>query len=159
MVVEDELALRETLEYNLAKQGYEVYKSADGLTALEIARKVELDLVLLDIMLPGLDGLEVCRILRQESAVPILMLTARDVPFDAVFTVCDNAARDCPVWLGRGRVLHFGFPDPAAATGSEAEKLAVFCQVRDNLRQAIFDTLTQVDDAPAKGVFYAPGNL
>jgi DNA-binding response OmpR family regulator len=84
MVVEDEPALRETLEYNLAKQGYEVHTSADGLTALEIARQEHLDLVVLDIMLPGLDGLEVCRILRQESNVPILMLTARDEEVDKI---------------------------------------------------------------------------
>jgi arsenate reductase len=83
----------------------------------------------------------------------------RDVPFDAVFTVCDNAAQNCPVWLGRRRVLHFGFPDPAAAKGSEVEQLAVFRQVRDDIRQAIFDTLTQLENAPRKGVFYATGNL
>ncbi|MBN1954874.1 MAG: response regulator transcription factor [Anaerolineae bacterium] len=84
MVVEDEPALRETLEYNLAKQGYEMHTAADGLAALEIARKEQLDLILLDIMLPGLDGLEVCRILRQESTVPILMLTARDEEVDKI---------------------------------------------------------------------------
>ncbi|MBN1180592.1 MAG: arsenate reductase ArsC [Anaerolineae bacterium] len=83
----------------------------------------------------------------------------RDVPFDAVFTVCDNAAQNCPVWLGRGRVLHLGFPDPAAATSSEAERLAVFRQVRDDMRAATFNTLTQVENAPGKGVFYATGNL
>ena len=78
LIVEDELTLQETLAYNLKKQGYEVELAADGLTALEIARSTKPDLILLDIMLPGMDGFEVCRILRSEGSTPILMLTARD---------------------------------------------------------------------------------
>jgi len=62
----------------------------------------------------------------------------RDTEFDFVITVCDNAAKDCPIWLGPGRVKHMGFPDPAAATGGEAEQLEVFHQVRDGLRRKIF---------------------
>jgi DNA-binding response OmpR family regulator len=77
LIVEDEPTLLETLEYNLARQGYEVYKATDGLAALEIARRKRPDAIVLDIMLPSLDGFEVCRILRQEMSVPILMLTAR----------------------------------------------------------------------------------
>jgi DNA-binding response OmpR family regulator len=84
LVVEDDLTLRETLEYNLARQGYEVHAAADGQTALDIARQEQPDLILLDIMLPGLDGFEVCRVLRQEMSVPILMLTARDEEIDKV---------------------------------------------------------------------------
>jgi DNA-binding response OmpR family regulator len=84
LVVEDDLTLRETLEYNLVRQGYEVHTAADGQTALQIARQEQPDLLVLDIMLPGLDGLEVCRILRQEMSVPILMLTARDEEIDKV---------------------------------------------------------------------------
>jgi len=84
LVVEDEPALRETLEYNLTRQGYQVYTAADGHTALETARRERPDLILLDLMLPGLDGLEVCRILRQETTTPILMLTARDEEVDKV---------------------------------------------------------------------------
>jgi DNA-binding response OmpR family regulator len=84
LVVEDDLTLRETLEYNLVRQGYEVHTAADGQTALDIARRERPDLLVLDIMLPGLDGLEVCRILRQEMSVPILMLTARDEEIDKV---------------------------------------------------------------------------
>jgi arsenate reductase len=67
----------------------------------------------------------------------------RDVPFDVVVTVCDDAARNCPVWLGKGKRVHIGFPDPAAATGSEAEKLAAFRQVRDDLRQQVLGYLEQ----------------
>jgi DNA-binding response OmpR family regulator len=84
LVVEDEPTLLETLEYNLKRQGYEVHTAADGLRALEVARRVRPDLILLDVMLPGLDGFEVCRVLRQEMTVPILMLTARDDEVDKV---------------------------------------------------------------------------
>jgi DNA-binding response OmpR family regulator len=84
LLVEDDLTLRETLEYNLVRQGYEVHTAADGHTALDIARQERPDLLVLDVMLPGLDGFEVCRILRQEMSVPILMLTARDEEVDKV---------------------------------------------------------------------------
>ncbi len=84
LVVEDEPTLVETLEYNLARQGYDVRTATDGLTALEVARQEHPDLIVLDIMLPRLDGLEVCRILRQEMNVPILMLTARADEVDRV---------------------------------------------------------------------------
>ena len=84
LVVEDDLTLLETLEYNLATEGYEVITAADGLTALEVAREEEPDLILLDLMLPRLDGFEVCRILRRETNVPILMLTARADEVDRV---------------------------------------------------------------------------
>jgi len=84
LIVEDEPTLLDTLEYNLTRQGYQVYVAADGLSALEMARREHPDLIVLDIMLPGLDGFEVCRILRQEMTVPILMLTARDEEVDKV---------------------------------------------------------------------------
>ncbi len=58
----------------------------------------------------------------------------RHITFDRVFTVCDNAAQDCPVWLGPGLVQHRAFPDPAEATGTEEEQLTVFRTVRDGLR-------------------------
>jgi DNA-binding response OmpR family regulator len=84
LVVEDELSLQETLTYNLEKQGYTVQAVADGRLALEAARSQPPDLIVLDIMLPGLDGFEVCKILRKEMSVPILMLTARDDEIDRV---------------------------------------------------------------------------
>ncbi len=84
LIVEDEAVLLETLRYNLARQGYDVATAADGRLALEVARREDPDLILLDVMLPGLDGLEVCRILRQEMSVPILMLTARTEEVDRV---------------------------------------------------------------------------
>jgi DNA-binding response OmpR family regulator len=84
LVVEDEPTLVETLEYSLSHQDYEVLTAMDGQRALDVARKERPDLVVLDLMLPGIDGIEVCRILRQEMSVPILMLTARDEEVDKV---------------------------------------------------------------------------
>ncbi len=84
LVVEDEPSLQETLAYNLNRQGYSVETVGDGIAALEAARRLQPDLIVLDIMLPGLDGFEVCRIVRQEMNVPILMLTARDDEIDRV---------------------------------------------------------------------------
>ncbi len=66
LVVEDEDAIRETLRYNLAREGYDVSEAATGPDALSQARAERPDLILLDVMLPGLSGLEVCRVLRQE---------------------------------------------------------------------------------------------
>jgi arsenate reductase len=68
----------------------------------------------------------------------------RDVPFDRVFTVCDNAALDCPVWLGPGVVQHVPFYDPADAEGSRDERLAVFRAVRDAIRETILPLLEDV---------------
>ncbi len=84
LVIEDELSLQETLAYNLKRQGYEVETAGDGNTGLEAARRQHPDLLILDVMLPGIDGFEVCRILRQEMSTPVLMLTARDDEIDRV---------------------------------------------------------------------------
>ena len=84
LVVDDEISLQETLAYNLKKEGYEIETAGDGTTAIDLARAMKPDLIILDIMLPGLDGFEVCRILRQETNTPVLMLTARDDEIDRV---------------------------------------------------------------------------
>lgn len=84
LVVEDEISLQETLAYNLKREGYVVATVGDGESALIAARQMNPDLIVLDIMLPVMDGFEVCRILRQEMNVPILMLTARDDEIDRV---------------------------------------------------------------------------
>ena len=87
LVVEDEPILRDTIVYNLRAEGYDVLTAGDGATALDTAQRSRPDLVLLDIMLPVLDGLEVCRQLRQRSEttdMPILMLTARADETDKV---------------------------------------------------------------------------
>ncbi|MFL7894048.1 MAG: response regulator [Anaerolineales bacterium] len=84
LVVEDDPTLQETLAYNLTRQGYDVTTAGDGQAAVESAERIIPDLVVLDIMLPVIDGYEVCRILRKKSNVPILMLTARDDEIDRV---------------------------------------------------------------------------
>ena len=84
LVVEDEENLVEALRYNLEHEGYRVFTAPDGGSGLETARTALPDLVILDVMLPTLDGLEVCRILRRETDVPILMLTAKGEEIDRV---------------------------------------------------------------------------
>ncbi len=65
----------------------------------------------------------------------------RTVPFDLVVTVCDDAAENCPMWLGQGKRVHLGFPDPAKATGAEEEVLAVFRTVRDDIAYQVMELL------------------
>ena len=84
LIVEDEPALRDTLSYNLQKDGFRVEAVGDGRAALDSARSLKPDLIVLDLMLPEIDGFEVCRILRREMSTPILMLTARDDEIDRV---------------------------------------------------------------------------
>ena len=84
LVVEDEEAIRQTLRYNLAREGYVVIEATTGSEALACARRERPDVILLDVMLPELSGLEVCRILRQELSTPILMLTAKGSELDKV---------------------------------------------------------------------------
>jgi two-component system OmpR family response regulator len=84
LIVEDDQALTEVLKYHLGKEGYDVVTARDGNQALETARKSQPNIILLDVMLPEMDGLEVCRILRKETMVPILMLTAKDSEIDKV---------------------------------------------------------------------------
>jgi DNA-binding response OmpR family regulator len=84
LVVEDETTLRETLMYNLKREGYEVLGTGDGSEALELAREQKFDLIVLDVMLPSLDGLSICRILRKEQRTPIILLTARSGEADRI---------------------------------------------------------------------------
>jgi len=84
LVVDDEPTLVATLRYNLESEGYSVESAPDGESALESARTVPPDLIILDVMLPRLDGLEVCRILRKETRTPILLLTAKVDEVDKV---------------------------------------------------------------------------
>lgn len=84
LVVEDDKTLLDVLKYNLTREGYEVVIATDGVQGLEVARSERPDLVILDIMLPKLDGFEVCRILRKEMIIPVLMLTAKVSEVDKV---------------------------------------------------------------------------
>jgi len=84
LVVDDEQAVLDLLVYNLRKAHYEVLTAEDGRKALDLARQAEPDLILLDLMLPEVDGLDVCRELRHTSKVPIIMITARGEEVDRV---------------------------------------------------------------------------
>ena len=93
LIVEDEAKIARFLELELKHEGYEVLLAGDGRTGLEKALKDNVDLVVLDIMLPGLNGIEVCRRIRLESQVPIIMLTAKDDVTDKVHGL-DTGADD-----------------------------------------------------------------
>ena len=84
LIVEDEEKLARFIELELVHEGYEVEKSGNGREALEIALRGSFDLILLDIMLPGLNGLEVLRRLQKEKPIPVILLTARDAVYDKV---------------------------------------------------------------------------
>ncbi len=84
LIVEDEATVRDTLALNLNAEGYEVVTAADGEAGLAEAREKEFDLIVLDVMLPKLDGLSLCRLIRKDSTMPILMLTARGTEVDKI---------------------------------------------------------------------------
>src|SRR5215213_5698201 len=84
LVVDDEPAVTDLLTYNLRKAHYDVLTAADGRTALRLAQQSNPDLILLDLMIPEVDGLDVCRELRKSSGVPIIMITARGEEIDRV---------------------------------------------------------------------------
>jgi DNA-binding response OmpR family regulator len=84
LIVEDDRTLRDLLQYNLQKEGYKVWTASDGEEGLELYHHNNIDLILLDIMLPIMSGLEVCRIVRSEKPVPIIMVTAKAEEVDKV---------------------------------------------------------------------------
>ncbi len=84
LIVEDDEGIRETLKYNLVAAGYGVSEARDGVAGIRVARTERPDLILLDLMLPGMSGIEVCRALRRTSQVPIIMVTAKDSELDKV---------------------------------------------------------------------------
>lgn len=84
LVVDDEPSITEFVSYNLKKEGYSVDVAADGNAALELAQRNPYDLVILDVMLPGMDGYEVCRRIRATNSMPVLFLSARDTELDKV---------------------------------------------------------------------------
>lgn len=84
LVIDDEQPIVEILKFNLTKEGYSVLEAYDGATGLELALTKNPDLILLDVMLPRMDGFEVCRKIREKSSVPVIMLTAREEEVDKV---------------------------------------------------------------------------
>ncbi len=93
LVVEDDHTLLEAIAFNLTQEGHEVVQTADGVEGLDAARQVKPDLVILDLMLPRLDGLSVCRVLRHEMSIPIIILTARTGEVDRIVGL-DSGADD-----------------------------------------------------------------
>lgn len=93
LVVEDDNTLRETLAYNLAEEGYDVATAENGVTGLKLGREAPFDLIVLDVMLPELDGLSVCRLLSREIETPIILLTARTGEIDKIIGL-DSGADD-----------------------------------------------------------------
>jgi len=131
LIIEDDETLQETLAYNLDREGYMVATAADGPGGLELARSQKPDLIVLDVMLPELDGLSVCRILRREMDVPIIMLTARSSEVDKIIGL-DSGADDYitkPFALGeflaRVRAALRRKPKPATPDRLESDDLAV----------------------------------
>jgi len=119
LIVEDEATVRDTLALNLRAEGHEVITAGDGVSGLQLAREQAPDLVILDLMLPQLDGLSLCRMLRRDSSVPIIMLTARGTEMDKIAG------------------LETGADDYVVKPFSLGELLA---RVRANLRRASTDT-------------------
>jgi DNA-binding response OmpR family regulator len=93
LIIEDEQTVRESLALSFAAEGYSVITAADGVEGLQLARERRPDLVVLDLMLPLMDGLSVCRVLRKESDVRIVIVTARDMEMDRI-TGLDTGADD-----------------------------------------------------------------
>lgn len=93
LVVEDDITLLDTIAYNLTQEGHTVVKATDGASGLETARTEKPDLVILDLMLPELDGLSVCRALRRDMSIPIIILTARSGEVDRIVGL-DSGADD-----------------------------------------------------------------
>ena len=87
LVVDDESAILQTLRFNLERSGYAVVTASDGRSAIAMAQREQPDLIVLDIMLPILDGIEACKEIRKFSAVPIIMLTAKDQEIDKVLAL------------------------------------------------------------------------
>ena len=143
LLVDDEQAMQTLLTYPLRKEGYEVVAALDGREALERFAEQRFDLVVLDMMLPKLDGIEVCRRLRSRSQVPIIMLTAKDDEIDKVARARDGRRR-----LHHQAVLGARVPQPrqgrAAALGDGARRSAAgepigAGELRDRLRAPLGD--------------------
>ena len=129
LIVDDEQPIREILVYNLKKEGYNVIEASDGVTALNIALEQYPDLILLDIMLPKMDGLSVCKRIKNSYNVPILMLTAKDSEIDKI--------------LG----LELGADDYITKPFSVRELIA---RVKANLRKVENISMTRLDNDNSK---------
>ncbi|MBI4769918.1 MAG: response regulator transcription factor [Chloroflexi bacterium] len=133
LIVEDETIVQETLALHLRAEGFDVLTAGDGMTGLELAREAAPDLVILDLMLPEMDGLSLCRILRRESSVPVIMLTARGMEMDKIIGL-ETGADDYvvkPFGLGellarvRANLRRAGAEDRTARTRLQSDDLTL----------------------------------
>lgn len=130
LLIEDDTVLRETLAYNLDCAGYETLTAGDGLEGLELARGRSPDLIILDVMLPGIDGLSICRMVRSRSTVPIMMLSARTGEQDRIAG------------------FEMGADDYVVKPFSLREMLA---RIRVSLRRSVPDSSDPVDEILEEG--------
>jgi DNA-binding response OmpR family regulator len=130
LLIEDDTVLRETLAYNLECAGYETLTASDGLEGLDLARGRSPDLIILDVMLPGLDGLSVCRMVRAQSALPIIILSARTGEVDRIAG------------------FEVGADDYVVKPFSLGEMLA---RIRVSLRRSVPGTTEPVDETLVEG--------
>lgn len=126
LIIEDEQHINDILAIQLGKDGYKTISAFDGIEGLEMALNQNPDLILLDVMLPGMDGFEVCQKIRAQSSVPIIMLTAREDEVDKI--------------LG----LELGADDYMTKPYSARELTA---RVKANLRRSAFDSIPKSDSA------------
>jgi DNA-binding response OmpR family regulator len=141
LLVEDEATVRDTLALNLRAEGFEALTAEDGAAGLRLARELSPDVIILDLMLPELDGLSLCRMLRRDSDVPIIMLTARGTEMDRI-TGLETGADDYvvkPFSLGellarvRAQLRRAGGEKRASATRLQAGDLTLDLLARRGL--------------------------
>lgn len=138
VIVEDEKAISDIIKYNLEREGYEVHTAYDGEEGLSVIEKIDPDMILLDIMMPKLDGLQVCKKVRQTKDTPIIMLTAKAEEIDKV--------------VG----LELGADDYITKPFGMRELIA---RVKANLRRAVQTANAEVSVASQDGNVVVEGNL
>ena len=153
LIVDDEKAIVDILDYNLKKEKYDTLKAYDGRTGLRMIRETNPDLVLLDVMLPELDGFEVCRTVREEgNNIPIIMITAREEETDKVFGL-ENGADDYITkpfsmreLLARVKAnMRRAVPAQADEPEREGDTLQIRDLVLDAQRHAVFKNGRELD--------------
>ncbi len=150
LLVEDDRTVRETLALNLRAEGYQVETAEDGEAGLALARQTDTDLVVLDVMLPKLDGLTVCRLLRKESDVPIILLTARGTETDKIIGL-ETGADDYvtkPFSLGEFLARVRAALRRGRSTGVPAAELACSDLRLDLIARRVFRGAEEIQLAP-----------
>ena len=152
LVVDDESAILQTLRFNLERNGYAVATAGDGRTAIALAATERPDLIIMDIMLPVLDGIEACKEIRKASGVPIIMLTARDQEIDKVLALelgaDDYVTKPFSLHEFLARVKARLRRQPSGDPASRSEAIAVGDIVLDPSRQSLLVRGRQVALAP-----------